>query len=99
MAVGPTDPGLAVDHSSVFIAKGTMAASVVPPPPWYIAPPRLLGRSSLPSMPGRFVSKIWQHNPTLDAPAVYRRVRRCEAFVPDAGQPNATRCRVGSAGS
>lgn len=34
-------------------------------------------------MPGRLVSKIWQHNPTLDAPAAYRRACRYEAFVPD----------------
>lgn len=34
-------------------------------------------------MPGRLVSKIWQHDPTLDAPAAYRRACRYDAFVPD----------------
>lgn len=34
-------------------------------------------------MPGRLVQKIWQHDPTLDAPAAYRRACRYEAFIPD----------------
>ncbi len=34
-------------------------------------------------MPGHFVPKIWQHDPTLDAPAAYRRACRYDAFVPD----------------
>jgi Fic family protein len=34
-------------------------------------------------MPGRLVSKTWQYDPTLDAPAAYRRACRYEAFIPD----------------
>lgn len=34
-------------------------------------------------MPGRLAPKIWQHDPTLDAPAAYRRACRYEAFIPD----------------
>lgn len=34
-------------------------------------------------MPGRLVPKSWQFNPTLDAPAKYRRACRYEAFIPD----------------
>jgi Fic family protein len=34
-------------------------------------------------MPGRFVSKTWRYDPTLDAPVTYRRACRYEAFVPD----------------
>ena len=34
-------------------------------------------------MPGHRVSRTWQHDPTLDAPARYRRACRYEAFVPD----------------
>lgn len=34
-------------------------------------------------MPGRLISKTWAHDSTLDAPAVYRRACRYEAFVPD----------------
>ena len=34
-------------------------------------------------MPGRLVQKTWQHDPTLDAPAKYRRACRYGAFVPD----------------
>ncbi|MES2180385.1 MAG: Fic family protein [Gemmatimonadota bacterium] len=35
-------------------------------------------------MPGRNISAFWQHDPTLHAPAKYRRACRYEAFVPDA---------------
>jgi Fic family protein len=34
-------------------------------------------------MPGRLVPRTWQHDPTLDAPAKYRRACGYEAFVPD----------------
>jgi Fic family protein len=34
-------------------------------------------------MPGRFVPKTWEHDPTTDAPAAYRRACRYEAFIPD----------------
>lgn len=34
-------------------------------------------------MPGRLVQKTWQHDPTLDAPAQYRRGCRYEAFIPE----------------
>lgn len=34
-------------------------------------------------MPGRLVAKNWPHDPTLDAPAAYRRACRYEAFIPD----------------
>lgn len=34
-------------------------------------------------MPGRLAPKIWQHDPTLDAPAAYRRACQYEAFIPD----------------
>ena len=34
-------------------------------------------------MRGRLVAKTWEHNPTLYAPARYRRACRYEAFVPD----------------
>ncbi len=34
-------------------------------------------------MPGRRVPLIWQHDPTLDAPAKYRRACQYEAFIPD----------------
>ena len=34
-------------------------------------------------MPGHLLQKTWQFNPTLDAPARYRRACRYEAFVPD----------------
>jgi Fic family protein len=34
-------------------------------------------------MPGRRVSMIWQHDPTIYAPAKYRRACRYEAFIPD----------------
>lgn len=34
-------------------------------------------------MPGHFVSKTWQYDPTLDAPVAYRRACRYEAFVPE----------------
>ena len=33
-------------------------------------------------MPGKLLSKTWEFNPTLDAPARYRRACRYEAFVP-----------------
>jgi hypothetical protein len=33
-------------------------------------------------MPGRLLSKTWEFNPTLDAPARYRRACRYEAFLP-----------------
>jgi Fic family protein len=35
-------------------------------------------------MPGRRVSLVWQHDPTIYAPAKYRRACRYEAFIPDA---------------
>jgi Fic family protein len=35
-------------------------------------------------MPGHLVPGTWQYNPTLNAPAKYRRACRYEAFVPDA---------------
>ena len=34
-------------------------------------------------MPGTFSRKTWQHDPTIDAPAAYRRACRYDAFVPD----------------
>lgn len=34
-------------------------------------------------MPGRFVQRTWTHNPTLDAPARFRRACRYSAFIPD----------------
>lgn len=34
-------------------------------------------------MPGRLVSRIWQYDPTVDAPARYRRACAYEAHVPD----------------
>jgi Fic family protein len=34
-------------------------------------------------MPGRLLPRIWQHDPTLDAPARHRRACSYEAFVPD----------------
>lgn len=34
-------------------------------------------------MPGHLVSKIWPHDPTLDAPAAYWRACRYEAFIPN----------------
>lgn len=33
-------------------------------------------------MPGRYVSRVWTYNPTIDAPARYRRACDYEAFVP-----------------
>lgn len=35
-------------------------------------------------MPGRLLPRTWQHDPTLDAPAKYRRACAYEAFLPDA---------------
>jgi Fic family protein len=32
---------------------------------------------------GLLIPKIWEHDPTLDAPAAYRRACRYEAFIPD----------------
>lgn len=34
-------------------------------------------------MTGLFIPKIWEHHPTLDAPAAYRRACRYEVFIPD----------------
>ena len=34
-------------------------------------------------MPGRSVPQVWEHNPTIYAPAKYRRACRYETFVPD----------------
>lgn len=34
-------------------------------------------------MPGRSETRTWQHNPTINAPAKYRRACHYEAFVPD----------------
>ncbi|MEO8334842.1 MAG: Fic family protein [bacterium] len=34
-------------------------------------------------MPGHMISAVWKHDPTLDAPAKYRRACRYDAFVPD----------------
>jgi Fic family protein len=34
-------------------------------------------------VPGHYVSEIWKSNPTIYAPAKYRRVCRYDAFVPD----------------
>lgn len=34
-------------------------------------------------MPGSLIPRTWQFNPTLDAPARYRRACRYDAFVPD----------------
>ena len=34
-------------------------------------------------MPGTVVPKTWEYNPTVDAPARYRRACRYDAFVPD----------------
>lgn len=33
-------------------------------------------------MPGRYVARTWQHDPTVDAPARYQRACRYEAFLP-----------------
>lgn len=33
-------------------------------------------------MPGRYVSRVWTYNPTIDAPARYRRACDYKAFVP-----------------
>jgi Fic family protein len=33
-------------------------------------------------MPGRHVSRVWTYNPTLDAPAKYRRACKYDAFIP-----------------
>jgi Fic family protein len=33
-------------------------------------------------MPGRHVSRVWTFNPTLDAPAKYRRACKYDAFIP-----------------
>ncbi len=35
-------------------------------------------------MPGHFISATWKHDPTLDAPAKYRRACGYDAFIPDA---------------
>ena len=35
-------------------------------------------------MPGRVVSKTWKHDPTLQAPATYKRACRYESFIPEA---------------
>jgi Fic family protein len=34
-------------------------------------------------MPGTYIRKTWHHDPTIDAPAAYRRACRYEAFVPE----------------
>ncbi len=34
-------------------------------------------------MPGRLLPKTWLYDPSLDAPAVYRRACRYDAFIPD----------------
>lgn len=34
-------------------------------------------------MSGQLIPKTWEHNPTLDAPAAYRRACRYESFIPD----------------
>jgi Fic family protein len=34
-------------------------------------------------MPGRHVSKVWQFDPTINAPARYKRACRYRAFIPD----------------
>src|SRR5258708_27408539 len=33
-------------------------------------------------MPGRYVSRVWTYDPTIDAPAKYRRACQYEAFIP-----------------
>src|SRR2546426_7700565 len=33
-------------------------------------------------MPGHYVSRVWTYNPTLDAPAKYRRACKYDAFIP-----------------
>lgn len=33
-------------------------------------------------MPGRYVSRVWPHDPTADAPAKYRRACTYDAFIP-----------------
>lgn len=33
-------------------------------------------------MPGRYLSRTWQHDPTRDAPAKYRRACRYDTFIP-----------------
>ncbi len=33
-------------------------------------------------MPGRLVSRVWNHDPTIDAPAKYRRACAYDAFIP-----------------
>jgi Fic family protein len=49
-------------------------------------------------MPGRYVSRIWQHDPTLDAPARYRRACGYEAYIPDELSSLAVRLDVTLAG-
>ena len=34
-------------------------------------------------MPGRLVSRTWQYDPTVDAPAAYKRACKYQAFIPD----------------
>jgi Fic family protein len=34
-------------------------------------------------MPGHLIRKTWQYDPTLDAPAAYKRACRYDAFIPD----------------
>lgn len=34
-------------------------------------------------MPGRLVERIWQHNPTIYAPAKYKKACKYEAFIPE----------------
>jgi hypothetical protein len=33
-------------------------------------------------MPGRYVSRVWTYDPTIDAPAKYRRACKYDAFIP-----------------
>src|SRR5687767_9836292 len=34
-------------------------------------------------MPGRLIQRTWQYDPTIDAPAAYKRACKYEAFIPD----------------
>ncbi len=34
-------------------------------------------------MPGQYATRIWKYDPTVDAPAAYRRACKYDAFVPD----------------
>lgn len=49
-------------------------------------------------MPGRYSPRTWQYDPTLDAPAKYRRACRYEAFIPETLEGYALSLQVSTAG-